>query len=61
MFVPAGSVMFSPMFSVLVCSSLLDAVAAVVEVAVTSELPEMTNGHCWKTVIETEIEQCICF
>lgn len=52
MFVPAGSVMFSPMFSVLVCSSLLDAVAAVVEVAVTSELPVLIHGHghCWKTV-----------
>lgn len=61
MFVPAGSVMFSPMFSVLVCSSLLDAVAAVVEVAVTSELPGLTREHCWKTVIETETERRACF
>ena len=57
MFVPAGKVMFSPMFSVLLCSSLLDGVAAVVEVAVTSELPGLTRGHCWKTVIGTETEQ----
>ncbi len=58
MFVPAGSMMFSPMFSVLVCSSLLDGVAAVVEVAVTSELPEVTHGQRWKTVVETEQHTC---
>ena len=39
MFVPAGRVMFRPTSSVLVCSSFLDAVADVVDVAVTSELP----------------------
>jgi hypothetical protein len=46
------------MFSVLVCSSLLDGMAAVVEVAVTSELPEVTHGQRWKIVVETEQHTC---
>ena len=45
MLVPAGKAIFRPTFSVLLCSNLLDGDAAVVEVAVTSELPADAPHH----------------